>query len=75
MASDFDTLDDEIRITVIATGFEESQKEAAATVGTGGGSSKNKFDALFAPQGGEGEKKQEEEDPFKDILKLFGDNR
>ena len=46
---------------------------AAAAAGTGVGSSKNKFDALFTPQTGEGEQKQEEDDPFKEILKIFGD--
>ncbi|MCI8418975.1 MAG: cell division protein FtsZ [Oscillospiraceae bacterium] len=72
-----DTLDDEIRITVIATGFEETQKEAAAAAAGGtGGNAKQRFDGLFLQsQTGEGEKKQEEDDPFKDILKLFGDNR
>ena len=70
-----ENLEDEIRVTVIATGFEEAQKEAAAAAaaGTGVGSSKNKFDALFTPQTGEGEQKQEEDDPFKEILKIFGD--
>lgn len=72
-----DTLDDEIRITVIATGFEETQKEAAAAAAGGtGGNAKQRFDGLFLQsQPGDGEKKQEEDDPFKDILKLFGDNR
>ena len=70
-----ENLEDEIRVTVIATGFEEAQKAAAAAAasGTGIGSSKNKFDALFSPQTGEGEQKQEEDDPFKEILKIFGD--
>ena len=72
-----DTLEDEIRITVIATGFEETQKEAAAAAAGGtGGNAKQRFDGLFLQsQPGDGEKKQEEDDPFKDILKLFGDNR
>ena len=67
-------MEDEIRVTIIATGFDEKKGAGAITVsggGAAGGSSKEKFnDLLLRPQTEE-EKKAEEKDPFEDILRIF----
>ena len=67
-------MEDEIRVTIIATGFDEKKGAGAITVsggGAAGGSSKEKFnDLLLRPQTEE-EKKAEEMDPFEDILRMF----
>ena len=68
-----DTLDDEIRVTVIATGFEEKKSEEKSAASSGD-TSKERFDSLFL-KNAEEEKKEEEDDPFNDILKIFNTDR
>ena len=70
-------MDDEIRVTIIATGFED-KKGANATPVSGiqsalglGGSSKDKFDTLLSQTQAAEEKKSDEKDPFEDILRIF----
>ena len=70
-----DTLDDEIRVTVIATGFDESNKKAeegtaGAAAAAGGAKSLFESTVLKLDENGE-EKKEPEDDPFNDILKIF----
>lgn len=69
-----DTLDDEIRVTVIATGFDEKKAEEKSAAPSGD-TSKDKFDNLFLKSNGEAEKKEEDDDPFNDILKIFNTDR
>ena len=71
-----DTLDDEIRVTVIATGFDEANKKtensASAAAASGEGGAKSLFESTVLKMGEEAEEKQEpEDDPFNDILKIF----
>ena len=71
-----ETLDDEIRVTVIATGFDKApgaldfNKEKAETVGTApeGGLAPLDYDKEKAE---EEAKHEEEPDPFEDIFKIF----
>ena len=72
-----DSLDDEIRVTVIATGFDEGNKKeeekggtSAASAAEGGAKSLFESTVLSMGEGGE-EKKEPEDDPFNDILKIF----
>ena len=71
-----ETLDDEIRVTVIATGFDKApgaldfNKEKTAPVGTApeGGLAPLDYDKEKAE---EEAKREEEPDPFEDIFKIF----
>ena len=72
-----DSLDDEIRVTVIATGFDEGNKKeeekggaSAASAAEGGAKSLFESTVLSMGEGGE-EKKEPEDDPFNDSLKIF----
>ena len=69
-----DTLEDEIRVTVIATGFEEkkSKGSAAGSAAASGDSSKERFDNMFLKPK---EEEKEESDPFDDILRIFSNDR
>ena len=77
-----DTMDDEIRVTVIATGFDEKPKPAekkaeesapaAKAVNTENMSAKEQFDNLLR---GQQTQQAEESDPFDDILKIFNADR
>ena len=69
-----DTLEDEIRVTVIATGFEEkkSKESAAGSSAASGDSSKERFDNMFLKPK---EEEKEESDPFDDILRIFSNDR
>ena len=68
-----DTLDDEIRVTVIATGFDEANKKSEeSAAGAGGAGAKSLFESTVLKMGSEAAEKQEpEDDPFNDILKIF----
>ena len=72
-----ETMDDEIRVTVIATGFDEKKGASPvdAVINRGGDSSKDKFDNLFLKPQTEEEKTAEEKDPFDDILRIFNNDR
>ncbi len=72
-----ETMDDEIRVTVIATGFDEKKGASPvdAVINRGGASSKDKFDNLFLKPQTEEEKTAEEKDPFDDILRIFNNDR
>ena len=61
-----ETLDDEIRVTVIATGFDEAQQAANA------GLAPLDFDKEKAE---EEAKHEDEPDPFDDIFKIFNRER
>ena len=66
-----DTLGDEIRVTVIATGFDEKKSldSVTASASQSGGSPRSKFEELFQAQSEE--KKTDEEDPFDSIMRIF----
>ena len=71
-----ESMDDEIRVTIIATGFDEKKGANAVTVSgmqgaMNGGSSKEKFDDLLLRPQTEEEKKADDKDPFEDILRIF----
>ena len=71
-----ESMDDEIRVTIIATGFDEKKGANAVAVSgvqgaLNGGSSKEKFDDLLLRPQTEEEKKADEKDPFEDILRIF----
>ncbi len=73
-----ETMDDEIRVTIIATGFDDKKGANAVPVSSSGiqsmlsgGSSKEKFDDLLLRPQTEEEKKTDEKDPFEDILRIF----
>ena len=68
-----DTLDDEIRVTVIATGFDEANKKAEeSAAGSSGAGAKSLFESTVLKMDENGEEKKEpEDDPFNDILKIF----
>ncbi len=71
-----ESMDDEIRVTIIATGFDEKKGANAVAVSgiqgaVAGGSSKEKFDDLLLRPQTEEEKKADEKDPFEDILRIF----
>ena len=77
-----ETMDDEIRVTVIATGFDEKPKPAdkkpaesvaaAPAANTESMSAKEQFDNLLR---GQQAQQVEESDPFDDILKIFNGDR
>ena len=77
-----ETMDDEIRVTVIATGFDEKpkaeDKKPAESVGTApvanteNMSAKEQFDNLLR---GQQTQQAEESDPFDDIIKIFNGDR
>jgi len=67
-----DSLEDEIRVTVIATGFEEKASSSGAAAVPNGGSAKANFESVIQAQ--VEEPKNEEKDPFEDILKIFSSN-
>ena len=66
-----ETMDDEIRVTVIATGFDEKKglDSVTASASQSGGSPRSKFEELFQTQSEE--KKTDEEDPFDSIMRIF----
>ena len=70
-----DTLDDEIRVTVIATGFDETNKKedsSSASAAAAEGGAKSLFESTVLKMGEDAEEKKEpEDDPFNDILKIF----
>ena len=69
-----DTLDDEIRVTVIATGFEEAEDRISATPFSRGGEQKAPAAAPQAPRTLEPMTEADskiEDDPFNDIFKIF----
>lgn len=67
-----DSLDDEIRVTVIATGFDEKGK-ATAAANAEASNAKSAFEAaVLQPKE---EDKEESRDPFEDILKIFNNDR
>ena len=57
-----ETLEDEMRVTVIATGFEKPEEKKKAETAAAGGLNPLDFDA---------DKASEEHDPFDDIFKIF----
>ena len=68
-----ENMDDEIRVTVIATGLDEARKkqEEGDSV-TGSAGAKSLFESTVLKMGEEnGEKEEPEDDPFNDILKIF----
>jgi len=69
-----ESLDDEIRVTVIATGFDEGKAGRPASGGSNaqGGNAKGRFDDLFLKSN---PPQEEEKDPFDDILKIFNSDR
>ena len=81
-ASFDDSMEDEIRVTIIATGFDEKKGANAVTMGSGSGSqgvsgtsSRDRFNDLLAKSQSEEQKKAEEKDPFDDIMRLFNTDR
>ena len=71
-ASFDENMEDELRVTIIATGFDEKKGANAVTVADGAAaSSKDKFNELLLRPQTEEEKKAEEKDPFEDILRIF----
>ncbi len=71
-----ESMDDEIRVTVIATGFDEKRTldPVTAVIGRPGDSSKDKFDSLFLKPRTDEERKAEEKDPFDDIMRIFNND-
>ena len=71
-----DSLGDEIRVTVIATGFDEKRTldPVTAVISRPGDSSKDKFDNLFLKPRTDEERKAEEKDPFDDIMRIFNND-
>ena len=70
-----DTLDDEIRVTVIATGFDEKKGAGGAGDAKEDADDKRSVFEKTVLGGQDGEKKDEEDDPFNDILKIFNNDR
>ena len=70
------SLGDEIRVSVIATGFDEKRTldPVTAVIGRPGDSSKDKFDSLFLKPRTDEERKAEEKDPFDDIMRIFNND-
>ena len=67
-----DSLEDEIRVTVIATGFEEKAGAEGAAAASAGGNPQDNFVKAIQAQNEEPQK--EEEDPFDAIMKIFKNN-
>ncbi len=81
-ASFDDSMEDEIRVTIIATGFDDKKGANAVPMSSGSGSqgvsgtsSRDRFNDLLAKSQAEEEKKAEEKDPFDDIMRLFNTDR
>lgn len=76
-ASFDENMDDEIRVTIIATGFDEKRGANASPADSvqsalGGGSSKDKFENLLQTQADAAKKSpDDDDDPFNAILKIF----
>jgi len=77
-----ESMDDEIRVTIIATGFDDkkganviSMPTGGASQGVSGATSRDRFNDLLAKSQAEEEKKTEEKDPFDDIMRLFNMDR
>ena len=71
-----ETMEDEIRVTVIATGFDEKRSVEGKVINMSGGDSRDKFNDLFLKSQTEEEKQAEDDDdPFVDILKIFNNDR
>ena len=73
-----ENLDDELRVTVIATGFEEKKTAESRVINvprSSGGSPKDTFQNVFMKSPQEEEEQQSssgpKDDPFDDIMKLF----
>ena len=75
-ASFDETMEDTLRVTIIATGFDEKKGANTANMsGSSGGSSRDRFNDLLASRQSEEEKKAEEKDPFDDIMRIFDTGR
>jgi len=77
-----ESMDDEIRVTIIATGFDDKKGANVVNMPTGGASqgvsgatSRDRFNDMLAKSQAEEEKKAEEKDPFDDIMRLFNMDR
>ena len=74
-ASFDENMEDELRVTIIATGFDEKKGAGSVNMsggaGSTGGSSRDRFNDLLASRQAEEEKKSEEKDPFEDIMRIF----
>jgi len=77
-----ESMDDEIRVTIIATGFDDKKganvinmPAGGASQGVSGATSRDRFNDLLAKSQAEEEKKAEEKDPFDDIMRLFNTDR
>ena len=78
-----ESMEDELRVTIIATGFDEKKGanvvSAATSSGAGqsvsGATSRDRFNDMLAKSQAEEEKKSEEKDPFEDIMRLFNTDR
>ena len=78
-----ESMEDELRVTIIATGFDEKKganvismpTSGGASQGVSGATSRDRFNDLLAKSQAEEEKKAEEKDPFDDIMRLFNTDR
>ncbi len=81
-----ESMEDEIRVTIIATGFDEKKganavplssggSGSAGTSGVSGATSRDRFNNFLSQTQAAEEKKAEEKDPFDDILRLFNTDR
>ena len=76
-----ETMEDEIRVTIIATGFDDKKGANAVTLsggsapGVSGATSRDRFNNLLAQSQTEETKAAEEKDPFDDIMRLFNTDR
>ena len=68
-----ETLNDEIRVTVIATGFDEKKSADGKVINVNGGAQNKMINDILGLSGEE--EKPEEKDPFDDILKIFNNDR
>ncbi|MCI9056251.1 MAG: cell division protein FtsZ [Oscillospiraceae bacterium] len=68
-----ETLNDEIRVTVIATGFDEKKSADGKVINVNGGAQNKMINDILGISGEE--EKPEEKDPFDDILKIFNNDR
>ncbi len=68
-----ETLNDEIRVTVIATGFDEKKSADGKVINVNGGAQNKMINDILGISGEE--EKPEEKDPFDDILKIFNTDR
>ena len=68
-----ETLNDEIRVTVIATGFDEKKRADGKVINVNGGAQNKMINDILGISGEE--EKPEEKDPFDDILKIFNNDR